>query len=119
MTIDHYFSIFVPMNHKNSLARVILFLFVFLILGGILGEALGALFGELGVLLNAGGYDNSVHHIFTAAAEYSIGFPDNGGPIIIDLYLVKFALGFGFKVNLLSGVALGIALYIMKWSGER
>ena len=107
------------MTHKNSMARVILFLFVFLILGGILGEALGALFGELGVLLNAGGYDNSVHHIFTAAAEYSFGFPDNGGPIVIDLYLVKFALGFGFKVNLLSAVGMFIAIYIMKWSGER
>jgi hypothetical protein len=107
------------MTHKNSLARVVLFIFVGLILGGIMSEALGALFGELGVLLNAGGYDNSVHKVFTTAAEYSIGFPDNGGPIIIDLYLVKFALGFGFKVNLLSAVGMGIALYIMKWSGER
>ena len=107
------------MTHKNSLGRLLLFIFVGLILGGIMSEALGALFGELGVLLNAGGYDNSVHHIFTAAAEYSFGFPDNGRPIVIDLYLVKFALGFGFKVNLLSAVGMLIALYIMKWSGER
>jgi len=107
------------MTHKNSLARVVLFIFVGLILGGIMSEALGALFGELGVLLNAGGYDNSVHKVFTTAAEYSFGFPDNGGPIVIDLYLIKFAFGFGFKVNLLSAFGLGIALYIMKWSGER
>ena len=81
------------------MARVILFIFVGLILGGIMSEALGALFGELGVILNAGGYDNSVHHIFTATADYSIGLPDNGTPIIIDLYLVKFALGIGFKFS--------------------
>ena len=119
MTIDHYFSIFMPMTHKNSLARLALFIVVGLILGGIMSEALGALFGELGVLLNAGGYDNSVHKVFTTAAEFSIGFPNNGGPIIIDLYLVKFALGFGFKLNLLSGFGMLIAIYIMKWSGER
>ena len=107
------------MTHKNSLARVVLFIFVGLLLGGIMSEALGALFGELGVLLNAGGYDNSVHHIFTATADYSIGLPDNGTPIIIDLYLVKFALGIGFKFNLLSAAGMLIALYIMKWSGER
>ena len=108
------------MTHKNSRARVVLFIFVGLILGGIMGEALGALFGELGVLLNAGGYDNSVHHIFTAAADYSIGFSgDTPQPVVIDLYLVKFALGFGIKVNFLSAIGMFIALYIMKWSGER
>ncbi len=107
------------MTHKNSLSRLVLFIFVGLILGGILSEALGALFGELGVLLNAGGYDNSVHHIFTAAAEYSIGFPGKAEPVVIDLYLIKFALGFSFKVNLLSAAGMFIAIYIMKWSGER
>ena len=108
------------MTHKNSLARLVIFIFVGLILGGIMSEALGALFGELGVLLNAGGYDNSVHYIFTAAADYSIGFSgDTPQPVVIDLYLVKFALGFGFKVNALSAVGMGLALYIMKWSGER
>ncbi|MBR2091893.1 MAG: DUF4321 domain-containing protein [Fibrobacter sp.] len=108
------------MTHKNSLARVVLFIFVGLILGGIMSEALGALFGELGVLLNAGGYNNSVHHVFTEAVDFSIGFSgDTPQPVVIDLYLVKFALGIGFKFNLLSAAGMLIALYIMKWSGER
>ena len=108
------------MTHKNSMARIVLFIFVGLILGGIMGEALGALFGELGVLLNAGGYDNSVHHIFTATWDPCIGFSgDTPQPVIIDLYLVKFALGIGFKFNLLSAAGMILAIYIMKWSGER
>ena len=108
------------MTHQNSLGRLLLFIFVGLILGGILSEALGALFGELGVLLNAGGYDNIVHHFFTAGPDFSIGFSgDTPQPVVIDLYFVKFALGFGFKGNALGAVGMGLAIYIMKWSGER
>jgi len=33
--------------------------------------------------------------------------------------LVKFALGIGFKFNLLSAAGMILAIYIMKWSGER
>ena len=69
-----------------------------------MSEALGALFGELGVLLNAGGYDNIVHHFFTAGPDFSIGFSgDTPQPVVIDLFFVKFALGFGFKGNALGG----------------
>ena len=108
------------MTHKNSLGRLLLFIFVGLILGGILSEALGALFGELGVLLNAGGYNNSVHHVFTEAVDFSIGFSgDTPQPVVIDLYFVKFALGLGFKGNVLGLVGMVLAIYIMKWSGER
>lgn len=108
------------MTHKNSLGRLLLFIVVGLILGGILSEALGALFGELGVLLNAGGYDNIVHDFFTAGPDFSIGFSgDTPQPVVVDLYFVKFALGFGVKGNALGVVGMGLAIYIMKWSGER
>jgi hypothetical protein len=33
--------------------------------------------------------------------------------------MIKFALGFGLKLNVVSIVGVVLALYIMKWSGER
>ena len=51
--------------------------------------------------------------------KYSDIITIRGQLVVIDLYLVKFALGFGIKVNFLSAIGMFIALYIMKWSGER
>ncbi len=104
------------MNRKNSLARQILFIVLGLLIGGILGECLGLLFGSLGELMNAGGQDNIVRNFFIAAFNLNIGIDE---PIVIDLYMVKFVLGFGLKLNFVSIIGLAVSLYIMKWSGDR
>lgn len=104
------------MTRKNSFARLLLFVVLGLIIGGILGECLGLLFGSLGELMNAGGQNNIVHNFFVSAFELKLGVDS---PIVIDLYLVKFVLGFGLKLNFVSIIGLVVALYIMKWSGER
>ncbi len=57
------------MNRKSSFARLLLFIILGLLIGGILGESLGLLFGELGELMNAGGYDNIVRNFFVAPFE--------------------------------------------------
>lgn len=103
------------MARKNGLGRLVVFIVVGLLLGGILGECLGLLFGSLGELMNAGGQNNIVRNLFVGHF-FEIG---SGNPITIDLYMVKFALGFGLKLNVASIVGLLVSLYIWKWSGDR
>lgn len=107
------------MNHKNTFARLVLFIVLGLIIGGVLGECLGVLFGQLGELMNAGGYNNIVHNFFVSSFNFNVGFGDTPNPVVIDLYLVKFALGFGIKFNVVSVIGMIVGIYIMKWSGER
>lgn len=103
------------MTRKNGIGRLIVFIILGLLIGGILGECLGLVFGSLGELMNAGGQNNIVRNLFVSHF-FEIG---SGNPITIDLYMVKFVLGFGFKLNIVSLIGLGISLYIWKWSGDR
>ena len=107
------------MNRKNTFGRLLLFVVLGLIIGGILGECLGVLFGQLGELMNAGGYNNVVHNFFVSSFNFNIGFGDKPEPVVLDLYLLKLALGFGIKLNVVSVSGMIIGIYIMKWSGER
>ncbi|NLG39551.1 MAG: DUF4321 domain-containing protein [Fibrobacter sp.] len=107
------------MNRKSSFARLLLFIILGLLIGGILGESLGLLFGELGELMNAGGYDNIVRNFFVAPLNLNFGIGHNVDPVFIDLYMVKFSFGFGLKLNVVSIIGMIVSLYIMKWSGER
>jgi hypothetical protein len=100
------------MNRNNNLGRLIVFIVVGLIVGGILGEALGALFGQIGIM-SGGSIDNPVRNFFVKAFELDLGFRDGWA---IDLYLVKFRLGVGFKFNACSILGLLASLYVMKWS---
>ena len=107
------------MNRKNTFGRLLLFVVLGLIIGGILGECLGVLFGQLGELMNAGGYNNVVHNFFVSSFNFNIGFGAKPEPVVLDLYLLKLALGFGIKLNVVSVIGMIIGIYIMKWSGER
>ncbi len=105
------------MNQKNTFARLVLFIVLGLVIGGVLGECLGVLFGQLGELMNAGGYNNIVHNFFVSSFNFNLGFPDKPAPIVLDLYLVKFAIGAAFKINVVSVIGMVVGIYIMKWSG--
>ena len=107
------------MNRKNTFGRLLLFIVLGLVVGGILGECPAVLFGQLGELMNAGGYNNVVHNFFVSSFNFNIGFGDKPEPVVLDLYLVKLALGFGIKLNVVSVIGMISGLYIMKWSGER
>lgn len=110
------------MNRKNTFARLVLFIVLGLIIGGVLGECLGVLFGQLGELMNAGGYNNIVHDVFVAEWPFGFGFGFSDGkpePLVLDLYMIKLAFGFSFKINLASVIGMVVGIYIMKWSGER
>lgn len=108
------------MSHKNSFGRLLLFVVLGLVIGGVLGECLGFLFGKLGELMNAGGYDNIVHNFFVKPFwAFNTGTGAEMQPFVLDLYMVKIAFGFALKMNVMSLVGLVVGLYIMKWSGER
>ena len=108
------------MSHKNSFGRLLLFIVLGLLIGGVLGQCLGALFGKLGELMNAGGYDNIVHNFFVKPFwAFSTGQGSEMQPFTLDLYMFKIAFGFQLKLNVMSLVGLVVGLYIMKWSGER
>jgi len=84
-----------------------------------LGESLGWLFGYIGTLMNAGGEDNVVRNFFIKAWELHVGYTDGGTPMLVDLYMLKFNLGFTIRLNIISIIGVIAALYMMKWSGNR
>ena len=106
-------------NKQNSIGRVLVFIFLGLILGGIFGESLGWLLGHIGTLMNAGGEDNVVRNFFIKAWELKIGYSEDNSPMLVDLYLLRFNFAFTLKFNIVSIVGLIVSLYTMKWSGSR
>jgi len=102
-----------------SIGRAIVFIVLGLIFGGILGETLGWFFGYIGTLMNAGGEDNVVRNFFIRAWELKVGYTESGNPMLVDLYMLKFNLGFTIRLNIVSIIGVVAALYMMKWSGNR
>ena len=103
----------------NNIGRIMVFTLLGLIFGGILGESLGWLFGYIGTLMNAGGEDNVVRNFFIKPWELKLGYLEDGEPLLIDLYMLKFNLGVTFRLNIVSIIGVVISLYLMKWSGNR
>lgn len=101
------------LHRGHSVGRLLVFILLGLIVGGIFGEVLGLVLGQIGVL-TGGEMNNPIRNFFVAAIEYSIGIKEGG--ILIDLYMIKFRLGFGIKLNLCSVAGMLLSLYIMKWS---
>lgn len=99
---------------NTSVGRLVVFLILGLLFGGIVGESLGLILGKLGEATHAG-FDNNIRAVFVDW-WFTIGSSD-GQPITIDLYMIKFAIGFGFRMNVASIIGAGVALYMMKWSG--
>lgn len=69
----------------------------------------GGLFGGLlGEILTAITPTGVIHNIFTQAVN-----PGLSPPVTIDLWLLKFTVGFTLKMNLLTfiGIILGVLVY--------
>jgi hypothetical protein len=56
---------------------------------------------------------------FVSSFNFNIGLLDRPEPVILDLYLVKFAFGFSVKLNVVSIIGMILGIYIMKWSGGK
>ena len=76
-------------------------LLIFVLIGGLLG-------GVLGEILRVMAPHGTIQTIF--ATNYVLGITE---PLTIDLILLKFTIGLGLKINLLSliGMFLGVYLY--------
>ena len=108
------------MSGNSSFGRLLLFVILGLIIGGVLGECFGFVFGKLGELMNAGGYNNIVHNFFVKPFwAFNTGDGNTIKPFVLDLYMIKISFGLALKLNVMSLVGLVVGLYIMKWSGER
>lgn len=101
-------------HNSSSVGRLIVFIVLGLVLGGIFGEALGLVLGQIGEMINAGA-DNPVRNFFVSSFVLDLGLKDG---VLIDLYLLKFRLGFGLNLNIASVIGMMVSLYIMKWSGD-
>jgi hypothetical protein len=104
---------------NNNIGRILVFIMLGLVLGGIFGESLGWLFGHLGNLMNAGGEDNVVRNFFIKAWELKVGYSDENQPLYLDLYMLQLNFAFVLKLNIVSVIGVVVSLYIMKWSGNR
>jgi hypothetical protein len=100
------------MERNRNFAWTVFFVVLGLIIGGVLGESLGYLFGKIGEM-SGGGADNPIRNFFVKALEIDLGY--NGGGWALDLYLFKVRLGFGFKFNVVSLAGMAAALYMLKW----
>lgn len=101
---------------KVTLSRILVFAFIGLITGGILGETLGWLFFELGKLANTPPEHNYAYNLLVKAFfSPSFGFGNPEG-LVVDLYMIKFKIGLALKLNAASLLGLLIAFYIERWS---
>ena len=95
-----------------DIGRLVVFIILGLILGGILGEMLGLVLGQIGVY-SGGDVNNPIRNFFVKAWELDLGYREGWA---LDLYMIKFRIGLGFKFNICSGLGMLVSLYIMKWS---
>ena len=77
-------------------------LLLIIFLGILIGSALGEL---IGLILP----DGVVKNFFLISVDAGIS------PTVIDLNLIKFTLGFTFKLNVIGILGIAIATYMLKW----
>ncbi len=83
---------------KKRLATIILIIFVGALIGTVLGEVIGLIIP-----------DGVVKQFFLKSAGASIG------PGTLDIVILKFTLGFSFKINIIGILGILIAAYALRW----
>ena len=77
---------------------LLLIIFLGILIGSVLGELIGFMLP-----------DGVVKSFFLISVDAGIG------PTTIDLNLIKFTLGFTFKLNVIGIIGIAIATYMLKW----
>jgi len=86
-----------------------------LILVAIIGIIIGSYINAFVLMLPLG--ENVVKTFFTYTIPFGIGGFDEGSPtpVIIDLYAIRFQLGFQFRFSLFSIIGVFLSLYFFRW----
>lgn len=84
---------------RRSLAVVALIMFLGIVVGSVLGQAIG-------LLLPAG---KVVRDVFVNSTDFHVG------PLHVDLVVFSFTFGFSLRVNLMSAVGVFIVALVLRW----
>jgi len=87
-------------SRRRSLALVALLLFLGIVVGTVLGEAIGLIMPEGKV----------VRDVFVNATELHVG------PVHVDLVVFSFTLGFSLRVNLMSVIGIFSVLVFLRYA---
>jgi len=87
-------------SRRRSLALVALLLFLGIVVGTVLGEAIGLIMPEGKV----------VRDVFVNATELHVG------PVHVDLVVFSFTLGFSLRVNLMSVIGIFAVLVFLRYA---
>ena len=87
-------------SRRRSLALVALLLFLGIVVGTVLGEAIGLILPEGKVLRD----------VFVNTIEY------HAGPVHLDLVVFSFTFGFTLRANLMSVIGIFAVLVFLRYS---
>jgi hypothetical protein len=84
---------------RRSLAVVALIMFLGIVVGSVIGQAIGLLLPEGKV----------IRDVFVNSTDFHVG------PLHIDLVVFSFTFGFSLRVNLMSAVGVFLVALILRW----
>ena len=84
---------------RRSLAVVALIMFLGIVVGSVVGQAIGLILPEGKV----------VRDVFVNSTDFHVG------PLHIDLVVFSFTFGFSLRVNLMSAVGVFLVALILRW----
>ena len=87
-------------SRRRSLALVALTLFLGIVVGTVLGEAIGLVLPE----------GKLIRDVFVNATDLHVG------PVHVDLVVFSFTLGFSLRVNLMSVIGIFVVLVFLRYA---
>ena len=84
---------------RRPLAVVALIMFLGIVVGTVVGEAIGLLMPEGKV----------IRDVFVNSTDFHVG------PLHLDLVVLSFTFGFSLRVNLMSAVGVFLVALVLRW----
>lgn len=84
---------------RRPLALVTLILFLGIVIGTVVGEAIGIMLPE----------DKVIRKVFTNSTDFNVG------PVHLDLVVFSFTFGFSLRVNLMSAIGVFVVSVLLRW----
>ena len=84
---------------RRPLAVVALIMFLGIVVGSVIGQAIGLLLPEGKV----------IRDVFVNSTDFHVG------PLHVDLVVFSFTFGFSLRVNLMSAVGVFLVALVLRW----